>query len=103
MKRKLFLGVLAFIAVFVSSAIGIAIASVSKGRNISDVGIPMYANSEMALFLGGIIYLLVFEVAVWGINQTIGKRSEFLKWFWLIPILLWTPVHFWVLVTFTSF
>lgn len=103
MKRKLFLGALSLVAVWISSAIGIAIADVSKGKNIADVGVPMYQNPEIALFLGGIIYLLIFELTIWGINKTIGKDTRFLHWFWIVPVLLWTPVHFWVLLTFTSF
>lgn len=103
MKTKFFLGVLAFVTVWISSAIAIAIAAVDLGRNISDVDVPMYANSEIALFLGGIIYLLVFEVAIWGINQTIGQNTRFLQWFWIVPILLWSPVHFWLLLIITSF
>ncbi|MBP0016987.1 MAG: hypothetical protein J7647_05435 [Cyanobacteria bacterium SBLK] len=102
MKIRFFLGILAFVAVFVSSGIGIAIATLAKGRNISDVGVLIYNNSEMVLFSGGIIYLLVFEVAIWGMNKTIGRDTRFLHWFWLVPILLWTPVHFWLLLIFTA-
>ncbi|MGK7925480.1 MAG: hypothetical protein AB4290_09570 [Spirulina sp.] len=103
MKSRFLLGFLAFVTVLISSAIGVAIAALSKGRNISDVGVPMYAHSEMALFLGGIIYLLVFEVAIWGINKTFGNNTRFLQWFWIVPILLWSPIHFWVLLILTSF
>ncbi|MEA5471780.1 hypothetical protein [Spirulina sp. 06S082] len=96
MKTKLFLGFLAFVAVWVSSAIALAIAH-------TDIGVSLYANSEMSLFLGGIIYLLVFEVLIWGIQKTIPGENRFLQWFWLIPILLWSPIHLWLLLLFSSY
>lgn len=90
-------------AVWVSSAIALAIAHISRGKNLSDVGVPFYANSEMSLVLGGIIYLLVFEVLIWGIQKTIARENRFLQWFWLIPILLWSPIHLWLLLLFSSY
>jgi len=71
MTKKLFkkylLGILRYflsaflsaVAIIVSSLVAILTRDILRGRNYSDVGVPMYSNAEMATLVGLVAFILI--------------------------------------------
>ncbi|MFB2919096.1 hypothetical protein ACE1CB_11635 [Aerosakkonema sp. BLCC-F2] len=83
--------------------LGLTVTDALKGKNYSDVGVPMYANSDTAYHIGLVIYPLVSGLLILLINKSIGKNSllasslgiplVIISLFLYIP-LLWITVSF---------
>lgn len=90
-------------AIVFSFSLGLTVTNALKGKNYSDVGVPMYTNSDAAYHIGLVIYPLVSGLLIFIINKTICKNSllasklgiplVIISLFLYIP-LLWITVSF---------
>lgn len=64
----------AIASVILAFFLSLAVAGYFKGRNYSDVGVPMYTNSDLALVVGILIYPLLGGLFLFAIDRTLNKN-----------------------------
>ena len=50
---------LSAVAIIVSSLVAILTRDILRGRNYSDVGVPMYSNGDLSIFVGLLAFILI--------------------------------------------
>lgn len=68
---------LSVVAVFASGLASVLTREVLRGRNRSDVGVPMYANNDLVIGAGFLVFLIVLFGALYIIQYTL---SQHLRW-----------------------
>ncbi len=85
--RLIFAGVVSLVAALLALVTSWAVTKLLRGRNISDVGVPMYPSSGLALTAGWIVYIILGLGLVWIVGRTIGRGSLMA---YVIGLLAWT-------------
>ncbi len=71
---------LAMGAVFVSALISTVPIQVLRGRNYSDVGVPMYENEELARAVGLFVFAIVLLAYLFGLQRTLSANLPWLPY-----------------------
>ncbi len=64
----------AIASVILAIFLSLAVAGYFKGKNYSDVGVPMYTNSDLALVVGILVYPLLGGLFLFAIDRTLNKN-----------------------------
>ena len=71
---------LAMGAVFVSALISTVLIQALRGRNYSDVGVPMYENEELARAVGLFVFAIVLLAYLFGLQRTLSSNLPWLPY-----------------------
>ncbi|MDQ2806989.1 MAG: hypothetical protein M3Z04_08790 [Chloroflexota bacterium] len=74
--RRIFAGVAALIAALFALGASWWITILLRGRNSSDVGVPIYPSGGLALAAGWAVYIIMCLGLVWTVARTLGRGSS---------------------------
>jgi hypothetical protein len=80
--------------------ISVFTADLFKGKNYSDVGVPMYSESNRAFFIGLIIYLVLISIGFFAWQKLTDLRKYFGAVYVVVNVLFFAVFyHFLMWVT----
>lgn len=69
---------LGIIAVPLAAIISLLVQQALRGRNVSDVGVPMYAHSEIAAAIALFTFCVVLWALLTGVRRIVGGERPWL-------------------------
>jgi Zn-dependent protease with chaperone function len=76
--KRLLSTVLSILVVPISGLASKLIWLTLKGRNYSDVGVPMYENSSIATFAAFLVFFIVLFGLLYLLQRTISRNAPYL-------------------------
>lgn len=70
-----------------SGLLALYVAEPFKGRNVSDVGVPMYENYALAAVVWLLVFLFLSWLCLFLIKKTLSPNSNLPYWIGLIAII----------------
>lgn len=67
--------------VFVATLASIIPRLALRGRNNSDVGVPMYENDDIARTVGLLVFTVVLLIFLFGLQRTLSRNLQWLPYF----------------------